>query len=437
MTLPPNVAACIARLEAAGFPCYAVGGCVRDDLLGLTPRDYDLTTAASGAQMREIFRDFPLVLAGEKHGTVGVVMERELVEITTFRAEGGYTDGRHPGWVKSVDSIEADLARRDFTINAMAYSPTRGFADPFGGRADLRARTLRAVGDPETRFREDALRILRGVRFCARFALTPEEATLGAMLRLAGAMELLSRERVFSELNGILLAADDELLLRFAPILAQVLPELAPTIGYEQGTPWHRFDLYTHIAKTVGGVRAESVLRWAALLHDCGKPACRTTDERGVSHYYGHAEQSAALADAALARLRAPTALREEASLLIARHMSPLPPQKKALRRQLSRFGVEFVDKQWALQKADTIATGQPVDWEYFRQVDALLALCAQEDACLTVRDLAVDGRDLLARGLRGRAVGEALRALLDAVLDERVENEKSALLRYLEEEKQ
>ena len=193
MFLPEYVKNCIDRLENAGFAAYAVGGCVRDDLLGLVPHDYDLCTAAAPADIKAIFSDFPLILAGEKHGTVGVITDGGVIEITTFRTEGGYEDNRHPQWVEFVDHIEGDLARRDFTVNAMAYSPTRGFADPFGGREDLQNRLLRAVGDAETRFEEDALRILRGVRFAVRFHLTPEEKTLRAMLGKAALMENLAR----------------------------------------------------------------------------------------------------------------------------------------------------------------------------------------------------------------------------------------------------
>ena len=194
MLLPDSAAACVKRLENAGFAAYAVGGCVRDACLGLTPHDYDLCTAATPAEMKALFADHTLVLAGEKHGTVGVVMDGEVVEITTYRTEGDYRDNRHPDRVEFVTDIEKDLSRRDFTVNAMAWSPTRGLCDPFGGREDLKKGILRAVGDAETRFREDSLRILRGVRFAVRFRLTPEEKTEKAMADLSGLMENLARE---------------------------------------------------------------------------------------------------------------------------------------------------------------------------------------------------------------------------------------------------
>jgi tRNA nucleotidyltransferase (CCA-adding enzyme) len=219
------------RLENAGFPTYAVGGCVRDALLGLTPHDYDLCTAATPAVTASLFPDHTLIRAGEKHGTIGVVVDGQVIEITTFRTEGEYRDSRHPEWVDFVTNIEEDLARRDFTVNAMAYSPTRGFADPFGGQTDLQNHVLRAVGQPAKRFTEDALRILRGIRFAARFSLTPEPATLDAMKSLAPLMDKLARERVFDELNKLLLCASAQNLLTFAPILAHAIPALGATVG--------------------------------------------------------------------------------------------------------------------------------------------------------------------------------------------------------------
>ena len=200
MLIPEYVRACLDRLEQAGFVAYIVGGCVRDAILGLTPNDYDMCTNALPDQTEAIFSDHKLVLAGKKHGTVGVITEGGVVEITTFRTEGNYTDNRHPEWVKFVPNIEDDLARRDFTVNAMAYSPSRGLADPFGGREDLKNKILRAVGDPAQRFREDSLRILRGARFAAKYRLTPAEQTLKAMVDLRGLMENLAQERVFEEL---------------------------------------------------------------------------------------------------------------------------------------------------------------------------------------------------------------------------------------------
>lgn len=436
MYLPEYIQNCIDLLENAGFAAYAVGGCVRDACLGLTPHDYDLCTSALPQETEAVFRAYRLVLAGEKHGTVTVITEDGPVEITTFRTEGGYRDNRHPDWVKFVPDIEGDLARRDFTINAMAYSPKRGFSDPFGGREDLENHILRAVGDPASRFREDSLRILRGVRFAARFDLTPEENTLNAMFSQRHLMEHLARERVFEELCKLLLAAKAEDITRFAPLLAAVIPELAPMIGFDQHSPHHAYDLITHTAHVVEGVPPTLPLRWAALLHDTGKVTTFTRDATGRGHFYGHAKESAAIAGGILLRLKAPTALREEVVTLIGRHMTRLQPERKWLRRQVSKFGFSMVESQLALQEADmgSKGTGEDDGSAVFSEVRELLAELKAEDACLGLKDLAVNGNDLMALGYRGKAIGTCLNALLEQVVDERLPNEKKALLAFAAE---
>ena len=436
MFLPENTQNCIDLLENAGFAAYAVGGCVRDACLGLTPHDYDLCTSALPEQTEAVFRDYRLVLAGEKHGTVTVITEDGPVEITTFRTEGGYRDNRHPDWVEFLPEIEGDLARRDFTVNAMAYSPKRGFADPFGGRADLENHILRAVGDPVSRFQEDSLRILRGVRFAARFGLTPEENTLNAMLSQRHLMDNLARERVFVELCKLLLAAKWADITRFAPILAAVIPELAPMIGFDQHSPHHAYDLITHTAHVVEGVPASLPLRWAALLHDTGKVTTFTRDATGRGHFYGHAKESAAIAGGILLRLKAPTALREEVVTLIGRHMTRLQPERKWLRRQVSKFGFSMVEAMLSLQEADmgSKGTGEDDGSAVFSAVRGLLAELKAEDACLGLKDLAVNGNDLMALGYRGRKIGTCLDALLEQVVDERLPNEKEALLDWAAE---
>lgn len=438
MFLPEYIRTCIRMLEQAGYAAYAVGGCVRDALLGITPHDYDLCTAARPDEIRQVFASFPLVLAGEKHGTVTVMVENEPVEITTFRTEGDYTDSRHPQWVEFVPQIEKDLARRDFTVNAMAYSPTRGFADPFGGREDLKNKLLRAVGDPRERFTEDALRILRGVRFAVRYGLAVEEATMDAMKALAFRMDNLSRERVFDELCKLLPLVTARELLRYAPIITQVIPELQPLWGFDQKNHHHIYDAYTHTAQVVAAVPAELTLRWAALLHDLGKPASFSLDSDGQGHFYGHAAISAEMADGILRRLKAPTALRERVVLLIDKHMLWLEVTKPAIRRWISRLGMEAMEQLMILQEADTGGKGteDPAENPYFSGIQALIRQIQAEDACLSLKDLAVNGHDLMALGLSGKAIGQALNRLLELVMDEEIPNEKEALLARIQEEK-
>ena len=439
LSLPNFVSALMDRLETAGFPTYAVGGCVRDMWLGLTPQDYDLCTAALPEQTETVFSDYDLVLAGKKHGTVGVITPVGVVEITTFRTEGTYGDNRHPDWVKFVPDIREDLARRDFTVNAMAWSPSRGFADPFGGQADLQAGILRAVGDPATRFQEDSLRILRGVRFAVRFGLRPEGATVQAMESLAPLMENLARERVFDELCKLLPLVNAQNLQTFGPILAAVIPELKPMIGFNQHSPHHAYDLFTHTAYVVENTPPQLPLRWAALLHDTGKVPTFTQDANGRGHFYGHAKESAAFADQILRRLKAPTVLREEVVTLIELHMTKLEPEKKVLRRWLSRLGTPILNQLLTLQQADMRSKGTDITEEFqiFDRIQAILAEINAENACLTLKDLAVNGNDLISLGYAGKAIGVALNRLLELVLDEQLPNQKEALLNFILENKE
>ena len=434
MQLPACVNDCITALEGAGYAAWCVGGCVRDHCLRLTPADFDLCTSALPEETEAVFSGIPLVLAGKKHGTVGVITESGVVEITTFRTEGAYRDNRHPDWVKFVPNVEDDLARRDFTVNAMAWSPTRGFADPFGGREDLQNKVLRAVGDPVRRFREDSLRILRGVRFAVRYGLAVESSTLAAMESQAHLMDNLARERVFEELCKLLPLVTAEDLIRFAPILGAVLPPLGAEIGFEQHSPHHAFDVYTHTAYVTEAVPADLALRWAALLHDIGKVPTFTRDENGRGHFYGHAPEGARMADALLRSLKAPTQLREQTVLLIGQHMTPLTEEKKLLRRRMSRLGSETLWQLLALQRADFGSKGV-VEKRLSGEFDAIEALIREieaENACLRVADLAVNGHDLMALGYTGKAIGAALNALLEQVLDEQLPNEREALLTYL-----
>jgi len=358
------------------------------------------------------------------------------VEITTFRTEGEYRDNRHPQWVAFVPDIEEDLARRDFTVNAMAWSPKRGFADPFGGREDLDKGILRAVGDPQARFREDSLRILRGVRFAVRYRLAVEPATEAAMFALTPLMENLARERVFEELCGLLPLMDAEDLRRFAPVITAVIPELAPTVDFDQRSPHHAYDLFTHIAHVTAGTPKDLTLRWAALLHDIGKVSTFTQDETGRGHFYGHAKVGAEMANGVLLRLKAPTALREQTVSLIERHMTKLEANIKTLRRQISRLGWETAEGLLELQQADmgSKGTGKPEELAHFDTIRELMAQIRAENACLTLKDLAVNGHDLMALGITGKTIGVTLHDLLEKVLEEELPNEKNALMQYISE---
>lgn len=430
MALPETVCFCLNKLQSAGFEAYVVGGCVRDSLLGIQPLDYDMCTNATPDQIAQVFSSYELTRNGEKHGTIGVVIDHKLYEITTFRTEGGYADSRHPDWVAFVDSLETDLARRDFTVNAMAYTPEKGYIDPFGGKQDLHDRILRTVGNPEDRFTEDALRILRGVRFAVRFHLEPEEKTLQAMFSLAGNMESLARERIFQELQGLLPLITAQDLLRYAPIFTQIIPELAPTVDFQQNSPHHTYDVYRHTTYVVEAVPGDLALRFAALLHDIGKPQTYTQDEKGVGHFYGHAAVGANMADQILLRLKTPTQLRQQVVTLIENHMTELLPEKKFLKKRLARFGEGTLKQIIDLQEADFCSKGVEEDPANFREIRCVLEEVLSENCCLSIKDLAIDGKDLMELGVQpGPEMGKILEKLLEMVLEETLENEKTALL--------
>ena len=430
MYIPNSVLELIHQLEEAGFETWVVGGCVRDHLMGNVPHDYDCCTAAEPEAMQALFADRQLVLAGLKHGTVGVVTEAGVVEITTFRTEGGYLDSRHPDWVKFVRDVKEDLARRDFTVNAMAYSPRRGLCDPFGGQADLKNGLLRAVGDPVLRFREDALRILRGLRFAARFGFQIEEATRTAMHTEIAGLDTLARERVLTELEGFLLAATARDILDGAELLCRIIPELAPQLGFDQKNPHHEHDIFTHTAMVVERAPKEPVLRMAALLHDLGKPATFSLDEKGVGHFYGHAGLGAKMAEDILRRLKCSNALRDEVTWLIAHHMDRFPCEEKSARRCLSKHGLPRMERLIRLQMADfggKVDDGDLDEWlGLLREVDA-------REGALTLKTLAVKGKDLIGLGIApGKQVGELLNRLLSMVLAGELPNQREALLEYL-----
>lgn len=431
MYLPKEVLYCINALTQAGHSAYAVGGCVRDALQGQTPADYDICTSASPEQTARVFARHELVRNGEQHGTVGVIIGREVYEITTFRTEGGYSDSRRPDWVEFVAKIDEDLARRDFTINAMAYNPDEGYIDLWNGQEDLKNKILRAVGDPIVRFSEDPLRILRGVRFTVRLGLTPDENTLNAMLSQAPLLDKLARERVFAELSKLLPYMQAEDMIRFAPILTQVIPELAPSVGFKQHSPHHAYDVYTHTAHVVASVPPELPLRLAALLHDISKPSVFTQDENGRGHFYGHARESGKMADAILLRLKASNVLRSQVVFLVENHMTPFEADKRLLRRRIAKFGLPAIWQLLTLQRADYGAKGVNDDsYAYFDEIEQLLEEIRQEGSGLTAKDLAINGQDLLALGLEpGPHIGECMTFLLGLVHDELASNTKEDLL--------
>ena len=435
--LPAQVRDTLNCLHRAGHEAWIVGGCVRDLLLGRTPTDYDITTSALPGQTKAVFRDRRVVETGIRHGTVTLLAEGMPLEITTYRVDGTYSDARHPDGVTFTASLREDAARRDFTINAMAYAPGLGLRDYFGGQADLSRRLIRAVGDPDQRFREDALRVLRAIRFAAVLGFDLEEETAGAARRQAAGLEKVSAERVFQELSKLLCGPKaGQVLLAYPDILGQVIPELLPMVGFDQHSRHHCYDVYTHTAVAVDHVPPRLGLRLAMLLHDIGKPDTFSLGEDGQGHFYGHHRRSMELAEEILRRLRAPKKLREEVVTLVRYHDAPIEEDPARLRRWLHKLGPERFFALLDIQRGD--AAGQGLAYcTRIQRADRLESLARgllAQAPCLTLADLAVDGRDLLALGYRGPALGRALQGLLEEVLAGRLPNEKSALLQWAKE---
>lgn len=437
IALPAVVIDALTQLEQAGFSAYAVGGGVRDRLRGLAPDDWDLTTSAQPHEVMQVFSHVPVRETGLQHGTVTVILQNIPLEITTYRTEQGYADGRHPDAVQFVRNITDDLARRDFTVNAIAYSPTRGFCDPFGGRADLSARVLRCVGDPVTRFTEDSLRILRGLRFASTTGFSLDRDTVHGMRKTMHLMRQLAPERVRVELCKLLVGRDVGRVLRaYRDILAIVLPEISPMFGMAQHTRHHVYDIWEHTVCAVELSYAEMHFRWALLLHDCGKPSCFTIDMQGNGHFYGHPAKSAQIATQIFARLRFSSEDSTRLLRLIARHDDKPPHTPEKMRRALSQQGEQELRDLLHIARCDTIARGKSFAYlAHLRACTALLDAQLLTNDCLHLSDLALDGNDLYQLGLRGKQIGTALQELLDFVLTDPTRNTRAQLILHLQEE--
>ena len=433
MQLPETVRMLMGRLREAGYTAYAVGGCVRDTLMGKSPKDWDLCTSARPEEMKAVFAGERVLETGLRHGTLTVLIDHEPYEITTYRVDGAYSDHRHPDSVSFVDQVDGDLARRDFTINAMACGVDGEILDLFAGQADLEAGIIRCVGEPDERFGEDALRIMRALRFASRYDFLIEENTERSIRKLYPTLERVAGERIRVELMGMLEGKGVGRILRAYPeVIVFLLPPLKEEIGYDQENPHHLYNLWEHTVRAVEEVPADPVLRMTMLMHDCGKPASRTTDAKGIGHYPGHQVFSAEMTAPILEKYHFDRATAERILQLIEAHDIPLSPERKIMLRRLNQFGEENLRALFHIHRADRIATGtrnpghaRERTRELTGALDALLA----EQPCYTLKDLAVNGQDLIALGYEGKEIGRGLNRLLDAVMDGKAENARDTLL--------
>ena len=433
--MPGKVNKIIGVLQEAGFEAYAVGGCIRDSLLGRTPNDWDITTSAKPMEVKALFSH--TIDTGIQHGTVTILLDREGFEVTTYRIDGEYEDGRHPKEVSFTGSLEEDLKRRDFTINALAYNETAGLIDIFEGQKDLKDGIIRCVGNAEERFTEDALRMLRAIRFSAQLGYRIEENTLAAIHKLAGNLEKISAERIQTELLKLMVSPHPD-YLRTAyecGVTKVFFPEFDLAMETPQNHPHHCYNVGEHILHSLLEVPADKVLRLTMLLHDIAKPQCLSVDEKGITHFHGHEEMGAEMSRVILRRLRMDNDTTDKVCRLVRFHDygNGVAPDRRIVRRAVNKIGEDLFDDFILVKKADLLAQSMYLREEKLSNLaewDACYREIREAEECVSLRTLAVNGRDLIAAGLQpGRELGNILKQLLDEVLETPEKNEKDYLI--------
>ncbi|MCQ2542713.1 MAG: HD domain-containing protein [Lachnospiraceae bacterium] len=431
--LPCDVKEIIEKLNNAGFEAYAVGGCVRDSILGRIPNDWDITTSAKPMEVKKIFKR--TVDTGLKHGTVTVLIGSEGYEVTTYRIDGEYEDGRHPKDVEFTSNLKEDLLRRDFTINAMAYNDKDGLVDIFGGMEDIEKKVIRCVGNPVERFTEDALRLFRAIRFAAQLGYDIEEETYKAIGELAPTLSKISAERIQTELTKTITSDHPEMIKTAYKLgLTKVfMPELDVCFETNQNNPHHCYSVGDHILKTVCEVRSDKVLRLAMLFHDMGKPACKTTDEEGIDHFHGHPIKSQEMSKEILRRLKYDNDTIDKVSRLVRYHDERIEPGEKYMRRAINRVGVVAFPDIFEVWNADLSGQSEYKREEKFERLnvnkkdyDSII----QKKQCVELKDMAVTGSDLIKNGMNpGPEIGKILNEMLMEIIDDPDKNDREYLL--------
>lgn len=433
--LPPQVEFALNKLHSAGYEAFIVGGCVRDILRGETPSDYDITTSAEPEQTKAVFKGERIIETGLKHGTVTLLKEDTPLEITTYRIDGDYADNRRPNSVTFTKSLKEDLARRDFTVNAFAYSPQTGIVDAFGGEDDLKNGIIRSVGDADRRFNEDALRIMRALRFSSVLGFTIEAETKKSILKNKSLLKNISAERIATELIKLLCGKNaKQIILEYFEVLEVILPEISGMKGFDQKTPYHIYNLLEHTAVALQNTPPVPSLRLAALLHDIGKVEAFFIDDNGTGHFYGHPKISFEKSKVALKRLKLDNATTDLVLTLVKYHDTQIEPTEKSVKKALNKFTPDLFFKLMEIKKADTLAQNpKHCRIPQIEKLETIAKEIISKGDCFSLKDLAVNGNDLINIGIpAGKKLGEALELLLEAVINEEVENEKNALLTYL-----
>ena len=432
--LPEKVRYMIDTLTEAGFEAYAVGGCVRDSILGRVPGDWDITTSAMPEQVKELF---PRTIdTGIQHGTVTVMMGKEGFEVTTYRIDGEYEDARHPKAVTFTANLTEDLKRRDFTINAMAYNDKSGLIDVFSGIEDINRKVIRCVGNPADRFTEDALRMMRAVRFAAQLGFEIEPNTLEAMIPLAETLKKVSAERIQAELVKLLVSEHPKIfrVLYETGLSRQFLPEFDQMMKTPQNNPHHCYNVGEHTLESLEHIQPDKVLRLTMLLHDISKPRCKTVDEKGVYHFYGHQHMGAKKAEEILRRLKFDNDTVRRVTALIKWHDDMPRLEAKDVRKAIHRVGLEQYPALFAVKRADNLAKNTYRRQETMAKIDRYQEIYEQiiaEGQCLSLKELAVTGKDLIAEGMRpGKEIGIVLNGMLAHVLEHPEDNRKEILMK-------
>ena len=439
INLPDDVKFIIDTLESGGFEAYAVGGCVRDSIMGKLPYDWDVCTSALPEQTIETFAGQHIIETGLKHGTVTLMLNGNPYEITTFRTDGKYTDNRRPDKVKFVNVLKRDLARRDFTINSLAYNPKADIIDYYGGVEDLRAGVIKCVGNANKRFQEDALRIMRALRFASVFGFVGDGDTAKAMHENKKLLRNIAVERIAAEFNKLLLGdGARQVLSAHIEIIAEIIPEITSAVGFKQNNPYHCYDVLTHILYGVEAAPKDLILRLALFFHDIGKPASYTESDGGTGHFYGHPQISSDMAYEILQRLRYDNDTIKTVTQLVSFHDCEIN-RRQHIKRWLNKIGEERFRQLIEVKKADAAAQAMAVRADRINALSGILIMLDEiiaQNQCFSLKDLAVKGRDLIDAGLsEGKQIGVILDKLMDTVINEEAENDKAALLEIAKEQ--